>query len=1213
MKAFIVDRTYRIIEGKAYVYLFGRLDSGESFLAINARKPYFYIKEKDLAKAKKLATFEEEDAGTRRPMTNMAGEPVAKVILQIPKDVPEVRRAFEEHGISCFEADIPFTQRVLMDLGIKATLDIHGTRKQGRYVNRIYEEPELTPVDLTPNLTTLSLDIETSFDGKDLYVIGMVMGKKAVSLFLKSKKHAEHEKQQASHAEQVQHLAEQKLEKVEFFDEEKALLERFAALMREWDPDVLTGWNLIDFDLQDLKARFDKHKIPFILGRAEWPCNLRIEQSFMKDSSADFPGRMVLDGIHLLKSSFIRLDDYKLETAAQEFLGEGKLIVGENRHEEIERLYKEDIKKLLAYNRQDCDLVLRILDKAQLIELTALRSAITGITMERVRGSIASFDSVYIRAMNARGIVAPSGTFTEKPERITGGFVRDSKPGIYDYILVLDFKSMYPSVMRTFNIDPVSFLPGHKEKKSTKEIIVAPNGACFRNDDGILPDIIQHLWQERDKAKRRNDPVASQALKTLMNSFFGVLASPNCRFFSLEMGNAITHFARQFIKLAAEKIEDEGYDVIYGDSITSERPIIIRERSHLKIVSAESLFQRYSLHATWRGQKEVVKLDGIETLSFDPKTGRSCFKKIKELIRHKAEKRIFRVNQKYGETRCTEDHSLIREGDFRETKPQELDRGVARIERLPALKRFHRIDLLRYLDGYVHISSYKGREKKASICLDENYLWFSWIHRKHPVKVKRFIDFPSAEGDALLRLLGIYTAEGSSSTPETTSTRWGAAIAGRKQQMEKCKKDYLLLFENVRVRVIPSQRKVRQLSYTTQDGQKHVTYEDSTHKLNMMNQLSAVLFKELAGQKSIGKKVPDLLFHLSTREQLIFLESYLLGDGSREKKQSYTARYRERHFRCTTKSTLLVAGLSFLLKQLGFSLSIRYRPSKGVYTIASSDRNNVRLATKVTEEPYAGYVYDLSVVDTHLFVDGCGQLLLHNTDSVFVATKASSVSEAERIGKKIETTINAFYKESVKKEYHRENYMELQAEKIFRKFMLPTVRGSEVGAKKRYAGLLVKDGKEELDFTGLEFVRRDWTEAAKRFQMELLDKIFKEEEVTEYIKKFVQDVRAGKHDDLLVYRKSIRKELVEYTKMTPPHVKAARILEEKEGKLQSTIIEYVMTKNGAEPLAYLTAPIDYDHYIDKQLKPLADSVLGFYGTTFDELLSGHSQTTLFGY
>jgi DNA polymerase I len=1192
MKGFIVDRTYRLIDGKAYVYLFGRLADGSSFLTINQFRPYFFIKTADLEKAKKIASFDDEKV----ELQNMSEEPVVKVILDVPKDVAQVRQAFENQGIPCYEADIRFTQRFLMERGIYATLDIHGEHKKGHYVDRIYENPELTAVDFTPKLETLSFDIETSLDGNALFSISLVQGERRTVLFLKSEEHAPFE-----------------MEHVEQFESEKALLERFSAVVQEWDPDIITGWNCIDFDLADLKRRFDKHKVPFRLGRADWECSLRIESSFVRDSTADFPGRMVLDGIHLMKSSFIRLDDYKLETAATEFLGEGKLVKGDDRHGEIERLYWKSPKELIAYNLKDSELVLQLLEKVQLIELTILRSMLTGLTMERVRASIASFDSVYIRHMNKAGIVAPTGSYTDTGERITGGFVKDSKPGIYEFILVLDFKSMYPSVIRSFNIDPVSYLPDCTEKKTTKEIVVAPNGACFKNEQGLLPGIIHHLWEERDKAKKRKDQVASLAIKTLMNSFFGVLASPNCRFFSLEMGNAITHFARMFIKLAAEKIEEQGYDVIYGDSITAERPIIIRKNGLISFVTIEDLFTRFEKKKVMKGTKEVISNPRIETLSFNLATQKACFRPVNEIIRHAVNKQIYRVNQKYGETRCTEDHSLIRAGDLQEIRPTEIEGPLATLSTLPALKAIQKIDLVAYLQSYSHQTMYKGREKTLSLKYDDQHVWFSWTQRKKPVLLRRYIDFPSVEGDALLQLLGFYVAEGSSSTPETTSSRWGATLSGTKEDMETYKKLYAVLFSNTTTTVIPTQKGKRILRYTTDSGRKKISYYDTTHKLNMMNMLAAVFFKQLCGQKSTGKKIPDFLYHLPKKEKEKFLAAYLAGDGSRERKAVYSSSYRKKHFRATTRSTMLASGLTFLLKQLGFSLSIRYRPSKKVYTIASSDKNNTRLTTNVVQEEYSGYVYDLAVEGTHLFADGCGQVLLHNTDSVFVHSKAADVADAEKIGLAIQESINAFYEEYVSKEYFRKNFMELEAEKIYRKFMLPTVRGSDVGAKKRYAGLKVTKEGEKLDFTGLEFVRRDWTEVSKKFQLELIDKIFHEEEVTAYVKNFVDALKAGNYDDLLVYKKSIRKDLSEYTKTTPPHVKAARILEEKEGKVKSSIIEYVMTEHGPEPLTYTTAPIDYEHYIEKQIKPIADSVLGFYDTNFDDLVAGSSQKTLFGY
>ena len=236
------------------------------------------------------------------------------------------------------------------------------------------------------------------------------------------------------------------------------------------------------------------------------------------------------------------------------------------------------------------------------------------------------------------------------------------------------------------------------------------------------------------------------------------------------------------------------------------------------------------------------------------------------------------------------------------------------------------------------------------------------------------------------------------------------------------------------------------------------------------------------------------------------------------------------------------------------------------------------------------------------------RVIYGDTDSIFVETKSNNIEDAESNGNEIQLFVNKYWKKYTKK-LGVNNFLELQFEKTFIRFMMPKIRGTEKGAKKRYAGLLIKDGKEKIDFTGLEFVRRDWTAVSKKFQLELLDKIFHKQEVVEYIRKFVDDLLNSKYDDLLVYKKAIRKDLKKYVKITPPHVKAARKLD----KLTNNIISYVITTDGPEPLQNLKHKLDYDHYIQKQIKPIADSVLVFYDKNFDDLLLDSKQTNLFGF
>ena len=144
---------------------------------------------------------------------------------------------------------------------------------------------------------------------------------------------------------------------------------------------------------------------------------------------------------------------------------------------------------------------------------------------------------------------------------------------------------------------------------------------------------------------------------------------------------------------------------------------------------------------------------------------------------------------------------------------------------------------------------------------------------------------------------------------------------------------------------------------------------------------------------------------------------------------------------------------------------------------------------------------------------------------------------------------------------------------------------------------------------GLEAVRTDWTELAKSFQRDLYLNIFHDEDPSEYVRAFVAETRMGKKDLQLVYRKRLRRPLSDYIKNVPPHVRAARLADEQNRKKGRPLsyqykgtIAYVMTLTGPEPMEYLSSAIDYDHYIEKQIKPIADAILPFVGLSFDQIV-----------
>ena len=191
-----------------------------------------------------------------------------------------------------------------------------------------------------------------------------------------------------------------------------------------------------------------------------------------------------------------------------------------------------------------------------------------------------------------------------------------------------------------------------------------------------------------------------------------------------------------------------------------------------------------------------------------------------------------------------------------------------------------------------------------------------------------------------------------------------------------------------------------------------------------------------------------------------------------------------------------------------------------------------------------------------------------------------------------------------------ESRLELEFEKLYRRLLLQETRGSATarGARKRYAGLLdTEDEKGEVELTGLEAVRRDWTDLAKAVQRELYERLFRDADVEAYLHGAVAELRAGEHDERLVYVKGLGKPLDEYTTTTPPHVAAAR----KMAKPPRRLVRYVMTKAGPEPADERRNRLDHEHYVQKQIRPIAEPVLQVLGLDFDRVIGDDAQMMLF--
>ncbi len=538
---FIVHPTYRLRAGRAVVQLFGRLASGEPFLVEDTRfRPYFFIHPES---ARHLAGERDVEIEAT-DLVDFAGKPVARVIAPVPPAVPRLREKLEAAGARALEADIRFPYRYLIDRGLRAAVEIGGEpeSRDGGLVR--FRDPALTPGAMKPELRVLSLDLETLPDASKIL---------SASLY-------------GAGADEVHLVYGRPIAGAVTHADERALVRALAARIRELDPDVLTGWNVVEFDVEVLVTRARSLEVPFEIGRVPGEILLQQDMSFTRQRRAEVPGRIVLDGIALVRDAFIPLEDFSLETAARVLLGRGKRIAraGRARADEILRLYREDPEALVAYNREDAVLVLDLLRKESLLDLAVERSLLCGMQLDRVGASIASFDLVYLPELRRRGRVAPSVNRDRDAllGRVSGGAVMDSHPGVFRNVAVFDFKSLYPSLMRTFNLDPLAHAAGASDSRA----ITAPNGARFSRSEAILPEVLARFAERRESAKARGDKHADLAIKIMMNAMIGVLGAASGRFFSPEVANAVTSFGRLMLERTRRAFEGAGARVLYGDT-----------------------------------------------------------------------------------------------------------------------------------------------------------------------------------------------------------------------------------------------------------------------------------------------------------------------------------------------------------------------------------------------------------------------------------------------------------------------------------------------------------------------------------------------------------------------------------------------------------------------------------------------------------------------
>ena len=529
------------VDGKdrTLVYLFGTTEQGEP-LAVRTPllMPYFQVVEptKDV-----LATLEKRDDIERLESQELWVDGdiknCTKVTTSHPGNVPRVRDWLRNNGFKPLAADIPFHYRYLYDNDIGGCITVSGEEVEvSGWTCRVVDASKIDSSEtFEADFKLFSFDIENSIYERTIYCISYCLKNSEGYLF-----------------EETLH------------GEEEDILKRFVKAVSDHDPDIITGYNIDGYDLPLLKERAEVYGLELKIGRD----GSEMEQKFQRFWKVQ--GRVVADAWWNVKRE-VRPRQESLNAVAKELLGREKHDVNPKKMDEE---WASDPKKVMDYCLEDAKLALEILEHIMVIQKYQHIGSVSKLPLDDVINGMTSnmIDSLMIRLADSRGIGVPMTNRRKRTGHIEGGYVHNLDPGLYEWVCVLDFKSMYPSIIIDRNLCFTTM--------SEDGEIETPHGVKFSSPEqkkGLLPDLLLNLMTNRDSAKKLQAAAQTEteeqyyrrvqeAIKILMNSVYGVFASYFYRFTNLDIGASITAYAREYVKEILKDLEKEGLDVIYGDT-----------------------------------------------------------------------------------------------------------------------------------------------------------------------------------------------------------------------------------------------------------------------------------------------------------------------------------------------------------------------------------------------------------------------------------------------------------------------------------------------------------------------------------------------------------------------------------------------------------------------------------------------------------------------
>ena len=558
------------------IHVFGRTEDREPVhVRVHEFRPYFYapvdsITEDLLREYDVITDWEYEADG--EPYESIRGERLVKIFGRTPRDVGQIRDEFDH-----YEADILFPNRFLIDKDVTSGLTVPARENDDGSLRVHAEEVAPTTAAVDPRVNVFDIEVDdrqgfpedgeepiiclTSYDSYDEeYVLWLYEGEDGIA--------------GPDTIDGYDPIGDDLAVEVRRFQQEGAMLEAFLDYLDRTDPDILTGWNFDDFDapyfldrLEELQE--DSANDSFSLA----PDRLsRIDEVWRSGwGGPDVKGRVVFDLLYAYRrTKFSELDSYRLDAVGEQELGVGK----ERYTGDIGDLWEQDPERLLEYNLRDVELCVELDREQDIIAFWDEVRTFIGCKLEDATTPGDAVDMYVLHKLNGEFALPSKGQ--QEGEEYEGGAVFDPITGVRENVTVLDLKSLYPMCMVTTNASPETKVDPDAYEGETYR---TPNGTHFRKEpDGVIREMVDELLSEREEKKslrNEHDPASPEygrfdrqqaAVKVIMNSLYGVLGWDRFRLYDKEMGAAVTATGREVIRFTETAANDQGYDVIYGDT-----------------------------------------------------------------------------------------------------------------------------------------------------------------------------------------------------------------------------------------------------------------------------------------------------------------------------------------------------------------------------------------------------------------------------------------------------------------------------------------------------------------------------------------------------------------------------------------------------------------------------------------------------------------------